>query len=232
MCHHFRRREDDGLVFGFIAAAGQLRSFHECFYEHFLGFFKGLNNGRLYLFFRLNLCYAEARTAQTRLDETRQTDLFHHVFVGNRLPLTQQQRFCNTHSEGFQVLVAGKLVIGDRRSQHSATRVWYVHHVKVSLKTAVFARSTVNGNIGKVKLNLLRSQHKAEIVTVYRRFCTIRQLYFPTGPLHLNNVQCVLFLIYEGIYSLCTTQGYMKFGGVTSGYDSNCAFHSISLLLI
>ena len=53
------------------------------------GFFKGLNNGRLYLFFRLNLCYAEARTAQTRLDETRQTDLFHNIFVGNRLSLTQ-----------------------------------------------------------------------------------------------------------------------------------------------
>ena len=47
------------------------------------------NNGRLYLFFRLNFRYAKAGTSQAGFDETGQTYLFNHIFIGNGLSLAK-----------------------------------------------------------------------------------------------------------------------------------------------
>ena len=52
---------------------------------------ESFNNGRLYLFSCFYFRNSEARTSQTRLDKTRQTDLFHYFLVRNRLSLAQQQ---------------------------------------------------------------------------------------------------------------------------------------------
>ena len=52
---------------------------------------ESFNNGRLYLFFCFYFRNSEARTSQTRLDKTRQANLFHYFLVRNRLSLAQQQ---------------------------------------------------------------------------------------------------------------------------------------------
>ena len=91
MRHHFRRREDYRFLFGLVATASQLRSFHKCFDNHLFRFSESLNNGRLDLFFRFHFRNAEARSPQTGLNKARQTDLFNDIFVRNRLSLTQQQ---------------------------------------------------------------------------------------------------------------------------------------------
>ena len=63
-----------------------------------------------------------------------------------------------------------------------------MHHIKVSLKTTVFTRSTVNGDIGKVECHFLAIQHEAEVIAVYRSLSAVGQLYMPVQSVHFYNI--------------------------------------------
>ena len=185
MRYYFRNREHHRLFFGLVATASNLHTFHKSLYQDFFRFGESLCNGRLYLLFRIHLRHPEAGTAQTGLDETRQAYLLNHIFVGNRLPLAKQQRVGDTHTERFQILIAGKLIIRQCGRKHSATGIRYMKHIEISLQTPVLTRSSVNGDICKIEYNLRAVQPEAEIITVYRSFRTVGKLHVPVRPLHL-----------------------------------------------
>ena len=69
---------------------------------------------------RRHLGHAEAGTSQAGLNEARQTDFLHHIFIRYRLSAAQQQRFGNAHTETFQILVAGKLIVRERAASTTA----------------------------------------------------------------------------------------------------------------
>ncbi len=188
MAHHLRNGEHYGLVFCFVTAAGNLGSVHKGLHQYFLRFRKCLGYGRLYLLFRRHLGHAEAGTSQAGLNEARQTDFLHHIFIRHRLSAAQQQRFGNAHTETFQILVAGKLIVRERRCQYSATRIRDMEHIEIALQTAVLTRSSVDGDIGKVECHFLAIQHEAEVIAVYRSLSAVGQLYMPVQSVHFYNI--------------------------------------------
>ena len=102
---------------------------HESLHQYLPGFFESLLNGRLYLFPCFDLCHAETGTSQTGFDEAGQPYLTNYVFIGNRLSLTEQQRVGDTHTESFQILITGKLIIGQCSRKHSTARIGYMKHI-------------------------------------------------------------------------------------------------------
>ena len=174
MGNYFRRWEDDRFFLRLVAAASQLRTFHKCLNDHFFRFSESFDNGRLDLFFCLHFCNAKARTSQTGLDKTRQTDLLYYIFVGNRLSLTQQQRFGNTYAKSLQILIAGKFIVCNSSRQYSTTGIRNAQHIKISLQTTILTRCAMNRNISKIEHHLFRSVRKTKIISVHRNLVAVR----------------------------------------------------------
>ena len=188
MRHHLRNRKYHRLLFGFVAAAGNLHTVHKSLYQNFFGFSKSLCNGGLYLFLHIHLRHTEAGTAQAGFDKTRQAYLPDYIFIGNRLSLTKQQGIGNAHAERLQILVAGKLVIRQCGGKYPTTGIRDVKHIEIPLQASVFSRSAVDSDIGEVEHYLRTVQPEAEVVAVYRSFRSVGELHVPVGPAHLHNI--------------------------------------------
>ena len=60
--------------------------------------------------------------------------------------------------------------------------------VEITLQTSVFTRSSMNGDIGKVKCHLLAIYLKTEIVPVDGSFVAVRKLHVPVESVHFDDI--------------------------------------------
>ena len=166
------------------------------------------------------------------LDEARQVDETHHVFVRGSLPLLQQQRFGDAHPKALEELTAREFIVSERGGQHAAARIGDAEHIEIALQASVFSRRAVNGDIGVVE-EYLRAVRRteAEVVAVYRHVA-FGQFHVPVRAVHHYDVRLVPVFVDKRANALRATQGHFVFGGVTPGHYGYNAFHSISLLLM
>ena len=177
--HNFRYRKYHRFGFGFVHAACKFISSHKLLDEHLFAFRKGFSDGGLNVGFFLHFRYSETASSHVWFDKAGQSDFLDYFIVGYAARLAQQNRFCHANSESFQVLIAGEFIERESRYEYIAGGVRYSQQVKISLQDAVFARSAVNSDIGKVKHCFLFSDRKAEIVFVNRVFFRFRKFNLP-----------------------------------------------------
>ena len=223
------------------ASAGNLRSRNQAFHHHLVTFLHCLFDGRCQLVGGLYLGHSEARASGIWLDETGKSDAVDDFLIGHTLHAVSYEDAVGNvdFGEGAEEVVQGIFVEGQRLYQHSAGAVWDADDVEVALQYAVFARCTVDGDIGEVEELAFVVAGIAEVVVVDGYPCgsliigkVIGRVVWTHDGMHVvsflfHDVAIVFLFVHEGQDTACTAQAHIVLGAVSSGNDGNLLFHAL-----
>ena len=98
-------------------------------------------------------------------------------------------------TESFQIMIAGKLVECKCAYKHSTRGIRHSDHIEISLQTSVFSRSTVDRNIGKIKMSDLAILTETKIILIYWCVFPAGKFYRPFISFYDGNIYIIFIFI-------------------------------------
>ena len=101
----------------------------------------------------------------------------------------------NIDTESLQIMIAGKLVECKCAYKHTTRRIRHSDHIEISLQTSVFSRSSMDRNIGEIKMSDLAVLTETKIILVYWCVFPAGKFYRPFVSFYDGNIYIIFVFI-------------------------------------